>query len=234
MPTALEMIRRSMRLINVLAAGEAPVAQEQNDGLTTLNAMLDSWSINKLNVYALQEDTHTLVAGTATYTIGSGATINTDRPLEIQRAFVRRGTVDYPLDIIGDKYYAEVPDKTVTGTPEELYYNPLYPNGSITLFPVPDVAYTLHIYQWEQLQSFTSLTTSLSLPPGYENAIVYNLAVDMAPEYGVEAPSLVMRLASKYLGDVKRKNKKPIYAGTEVVSLSDSKGTRSFNITKGY
>jgi hypothetical protein len=223
-----------MRLINVLAAGEAPVAQEQSDGLTALNSMLDSWSIDKLSVYALQEDTHTLTPGTATYTIGSGATINTARPDEIQRAFARTGTVDYPLDISGDKYYSEIPDKTVTGTPEELYYNPTYPNGTISLFPVPDIAYVLHIYQWVTLQSFTSLTTSLSLPPGYERAIVYNLAIEIAPEYGAVVSQEAIKVARESYANVKRRNKKPIYSGTETAWLSDTMGQRGFNINRGY
>ena len=43
MATALDVIRRSMRLIGALAEGEVPTAEQAADGITALQAMLGDW-----------------------------------------------------------------------------------------------------------------------------------------------------------------------------------------------
>lgn len=43
MATALDVIRRAMRLIGAIAEGEVPTAEQAADGLTSLQAMLGEW-----------------------------------------------------------------------------------------------------------------------------------------------------------------------------------------------
>ena len=64
-----------------------------------------------------------------------------------------------------------------------------------------------------QLTQFANLTTALSLPPGYERAIVTNLAVKIAPYFSdaIVSPAVAIE-ASQTLGDIKRTNIRPILA----------------------
>jgi hypothetical protein len=48
--TVRDRIKRAMRLIGAAATGETPSADELADGLTALNAMLSSWSLESLLV----------------------------------------------------------------------------------------------------------------------------------------------------------------------------------------
>ena len=43
MTTARDLITQSLRTLGVLHSGETPSAEEANDGLTSLNQMLNSW-----------------------------------------------------------------------------------------------------------------------------------------------------------------------------------------------
>jgi hypothetical protein len=43
MTTARELITQSLRTLGVLHSGETPSAEEANDGLTSLNQMLNAW-----------------------------------------------------------------------------------------------------------------------------------------------------------------------------------------------
>ena len=87
MATAQDIINRSLRLIGVLGSGESPTGAEGVDALASLNAMLEVWRNDRLMVYSIDRVEFTsLVASTQTYTIGSGATINVERPLKIERA----------------------------------------------------------------------------------------------------------------------------------------------------
>jgi hypothetical protein len=233
MATANDLIRRSLRILGVLASGETPEASEANDGLTAVNAMLDSWQTDRLKVYALQEDSFTLTGGDGEYTIGAGGDINVTRPEKIESAFIRSSNIDYYLEPVGEQAYNQIPDKTTQSLPDVFYYNSAYPLGTIKLYPVPDSAYALHVTQWTHLQSFATLADTFALPSGYEDAIVFNLAKRLAPEYGVMLSMDVKEQAAETLAAIKRKNiGQPKYANSETVSLGSS-GRGGFDITRG-
>jgi hypothetical protein len=87
----------------------------------------------------------------------------------------------------------------------------------INLFPVPSASYTL-FYTWETNQvTFAALTTSLSMPIGYERAFVLNLALEMmsAGFPCLLADKETMRLiqnASEAKANIKRTNIKEVIA----------------------
>ena len=75
--TALDLIKRALRLLGVEASGETPGVNESTEALNVLNMMLDQWSLEKLMVYTLTNNLFTVTAGVTTYTMGpagSGAT----------------------------------------------------------------------------------------------------------------------------------------------------------------
>jgi hypothetical protein len=53
MATALDIIRRSMRLIGALAEDELPTAAQSDDGLAALQAMLGEWETRGLKLGAV-------------------------------------------------------------------------------------------------------------------------------------------------------------------------------------
>lgn len=69
--TAQDIITGALRNINVLAAGETPSASDSADALQVLNDLLESWSIDHLNVYSVVENILTFTPGQYQYTIGN-------------------------------------------------------------------------------------------------------------------------------------------------------------------
>lgn len=191
-----------MRKAGVLSKAETPPADEVADALASLNAMLSSWATEGLAVPSRTTDSLVLTAGTGTYTIGTGGTINTVRPVYIVSAYTRSGTVDTPLQIITDDDYAAIDTKSDTGTPELLNYTNAYPLGTINLYPVPSAADTLYLISEKKLAAY-ALTDTVALPEGWERAIVYNLAVEIAPEYGVAIPQEAAAIAAISLANIK-------------------------------
>ena len=106
MTTALGIITSAMRKIGAIGKGESPSADEAVDGLEMLNDLLASLSNDSLVVYARTFESFTLQGGVSAYTIGSGATFSTVRPVKIVSAYVRDGGIDTPLEIVTDEQYA--------------------------------------------------------------------------------------------------------------------------------
>ena len=197
MTTALDLIKRARRLNRTLGAGEIISAEESANGLTALNAMMDAWSVQRLFVYQITEDSAALVAGTASYTIGASGVINTTRPERIEpSSYVRLNGVDFNLSVMTDAEYNSISSKTTQGLPAGIYYSRAVPLGTLFFYPVPDAAYTLKLRSWKRLQTFAALPDVLALPAGYEEAIVFSLAETLAAEDGIEPSMTVVRKAA--------------------------------------
>lgn len=219
MPSAQEMIRQAYEISGILGEVDDLSAANAQFGLTRLNAMLDSWRTDRLFCYQLLEESFALTANQGSYTIGSGADFDTDRPLDIlDPCYVRENNIDYPVQVVTKTAFKRIVAKsTVTSNyPEELFYEPAFPTGTILLYPVPSAANTLFINSLKTLQEFDTLTESLSLPPGYQEAIEYNLAIRLAAKKGFPINIENKKIAAKAIGRIKRTNDKPIVARIEI------------------
>ena len=166
--------------------------------------MLASWSNDSLMCYARVWESFPLVAGTAAYTIGTGQTFNTVRPIFIAGSYVRNVTTDTPVSVISDEIYnQQIMQKDTQGIPEMLNLDNAFPYGTIRLFPVPSSAYTLFLLTEKQLSSFT-LNQTVSLPPGWKRALIYNLPEELAGDYGQEVPASVQKIALSSKTAIKR------------------------------
>ena len=167
--TAIDLIKRSLQEIRVLAYGEPVPGDRSADALVRLNAFLESLSIEGLMIIADTEENFSLTTGTADYTWGTGGDIATARPLQIRDdAFIRSGSTDYPVLYKTLNVYRKTWRKNTSARPRIFTYNPEYPLGKLYFFPTPSSTHDFHVRTMKQLSSFALLTTSVNLAPGYE------------------------------------------------------------------
>lgn len=196
MTTTRDIVTKSLQKIGAITKNESPSADEINDGVSALNGFLGMISNESTMVYSRTIESFPVVANDGTYTIGPGGThdFTTTRPTYIVEAYLTDGVTDYPLTIISDENYAEISDKTIASTPYWLNYNNGYSHGTIKLYPVPAKAYTLNIISEKPLTTF-ALDDVIDLPPGWEMMLIYNLAVILAPEYGLPVDKSIYKIA---------------------------------------
>ena len=211
MATINDLIKASYRKLNVVGVAEDLQAEQLTEGFDTLNRMLEVWNTEKLIPYYVVREDFTLVSGTQSYTIGSGGDFDTTRPIEITQATITENTTTYPVRVIT---YSEWMDITTKGNssniPYWLYYETNYPLGKIYLYGKPSSANTLSIASYKQVGSFSNGDT-VSLPPGWEKAIVDNLAIELLPNYPSESLfPLLDRQASNSLDQLRRQGVKNI------------------------
>lgn len=202
MTTAFDIIKSAMRKAGIITKTESPSSDEIMDGLESLNSMLDSWANDALNVPARTLESFNLVGGQANYTIGVGGDFNTIRPITIIAAYTREGTIDDNLSIVSDENYAELTQKSSQGTPRLVNYTNAHPLSTIRLYPTPDSSYQLFILSEKQLGNY-SLFDTVNLPSGWIRAIVYQLAVEIAPEYGQPVSNEVAAIALESMSKIR-------------------------------
>lgn len=220
MSTARDLIKGSLRLIGAIASGETPSADEQADGLSALNDMLDSWSLERLVVPVRTREEFTV--STSPVSMGDGATLDSARPMRIDAASVIVGGVERKLDILSPEEWQAIAQKQMTSTiPLKLYAEGSSPDESINLWPIPSGPVTLVLYSWKSLGRLASANADIEFPEGYLRALRYNLAVEMAPEYGKAITDDVRAIAIEAKANIKRMNKRPVHM------ISDASGLPS-------
>jgi hypothetical protein len=207
MTTALDLIKRAQRLLNVYAIGEDPSASEAQDGLTALNSLLDSLANSNLLIYAQTLDAIPLAANQPSVTVGPTGSFVTARPVEIlESSNLTYQGVEFPLVIFTLADYNRIAVTNIGGIPSGIWPLMNNPDITITPWPLPAQAMTLNLWSNKLITSFPTLTTVLTLPPGYERMLAYLLAIEIAPEYEREPSETVVRVASQARKFLKRTN----------------------------
>lgn len=225
MATALDIIKGALRDVGAIAGGETPSSNESADALSALNNLIESWSAEGYLIYGNAIEEFSLTIAQQSYTIGSGANFNTDRPIQINKVMAKVVGQDeqIPVRLIDEIEWARITDKTSTSSiTSKLYYNPTYPNGTIYVWPVPSAASKLVLYSMKPISTFALTSTTVSFPPGYERALRKNLAVELSPEYGRAVSADLQRQALESLASVKRRNIRPTLMDNDAPTVERS------------
>ena len=207
--TAGEQINRALRLLGILAEGETPSASMSNDALMALNQMIESWNTERLSVFVTQDQVFNWPAGEITRTLGPSGDFVGLRPILLDDAtyFKAPNGVSYGIKFINQQQYDGIAVKNVTSTyPQVMWVNMGYPDVSLTVYPKPTQVLEWHLISVQELDRPATLDTQMNFPPGYLRAFTYNLAMEFAPEFGVEPSPQVQRIAMTSKRDLKRIN----------------------------
>jgi hypothetical protein len=232
--TANDQINGALRLIGMLAEGETPSAATSQDALTALNQMIDSWNTERLSVFSTQDQVFTWAPNLISRTLGPTGDFVGNRPILLDDStYFKDPTngISFGIKLINQQQYNGIAVKTVTSTyPQVMWINMEYPNIEMYIYPVPTKALEWHFVSVSEIVAPVSLSTTLTFPPGYLRAFKYNLACEIAAEFGVEPNPQVLRVAMS-----SKRNLKRINNPDDIMSLPYSiVGTRQrYNIFAG-
>ena len=189
------VLSASLRVAGItLAPGRTPSTDQSAEAIQILNRMIGSWDIDRDKIFTVEIDAYTLTPGKKTYQIGPGAADfgAALRPVEIESANIIVNTtnpvVREPVRLLTPLEWAAIQLQDITGTiPWALYNDEGNPFSTLYLYGQALAAYQLELFTWQQLQVFAATTDAVVLPPGYEHAIVWNLALLLAATYPAQA-----------------------------------------------
>lgn len=234
--TALAIITRALKLLGVLSPGESVQSEDAADGLEALNTLVDGLGTQRLTQYTTLRTTKVLTAADGSYTIGVGGDIDQQRPQtpEFTAGIIPSGlTMEYPIPVLGPLDYQRIGNKTFqSAIPGAVFYTPDHPLAVLKLWPIPNSAATLVLYTPTALTQFADLATIYTLPNGYARTLHFNLAVELAPYYGLTPTPTVASVAVQSLADIKRVN---ISQATDVLRVDDALlMTRGSDASRNY
>ena len=208
--TANDQINGALRLIGMLAEGETPSAATSQDALLALNQMIDSWSTERLSVFSTQDQVFSWTPGLIHRTLGPSGDFVGNRPIVLDDSTYFRDPasgISFGIKIINQQQYDGIAVKTVTSTyPQVIWINMDMPNINMYVYPVPTKVLEWHFISVTELVEPATLATNFVLPPGYLRAFRFNLACEIAAEFGVEPPPQVQRIAMASKRNIKRIN----------------------------
>ena len=227
------IINPALRMANIIGAEETPTAADAQDALRTLNRLIDQWAADRLKIPVVTATTFTLSASTTSFTVGSGGNVDIVRPGYIDRVQYRDSSnYDTDLPIQTQQAWMAISDKTQTATrPSCAYYEPTYAGqlGTLHLWPIATTAATGVVWHPTALAEFAATTTTLTVPLGWENFMVTQLAKKVGAAYGRQLSPLVMEDAMTAEQSVKRLNLRMQDMSFDAGALIDS-GRGSYSI----
>ena len=211
-----QVIAAALRKLTVLPSGVSPSVTQIADATVALNAMLKGYQTDGMPLWAIKEYSFVTTANVSDYLIGVGQTLNTPMPLKLLQAY-RSGTgfSKVPMNVYAKYDYNLLPLNNSEGTPVNLAYQPFSTYGTLSIWPLPmDDSNTIGIRYQRPFEDMVSASDDFDFPSYWMEAIIYGLAVRLAPEYGtsLEERQLLLKEASTF-------REQALSFGTEEASL---------------
>ena len=215
--TVQQLITASLQDLRIIQTGETASADDSTFALSRLNDWINSLATEDLTVYTITRKTWTLSTA-ASYTIGSGGTIDVARPtgpmaisnIGFQDTSVSP-VIEYNLGpVLTEDGYAAIAQKALTSVyPQNFYYNPTYTSGLGVIIPYPiPTSTTLQgvIYVQTPVEEFTALSDTIALPPGYRRFLRLGLAKELSSAFDAGLTPELQMAAMEAKADIKRAN----------------------------
>ena len=198
-----DILDDALMYIGCYGPSETVSTDDQTFALRICNRALDGWSARKLSPIGIKSVNY-ILTGLGVYPFGPGLTwAATTRPIKIKAASViSYNGVEKEAKIVSAEEWAAIPDKTRTGVyVEAVFWDGGFPTGNISLSPMPATgAFWLRTY--EAITDFINLTDTVSLPPGYERALVIALALELCIPFQRPIPDGLPQLAQQAMMDI--------------------------------
>lgn len=228
MTTVRELVRDALIEIGVADSSNEPASEMSEHARRCLNRVLGKWSQRKL----LRPTTYTVtvpLAGAASYTIGPSGAIVATRPIAVDAAtYTTTDGAETPIErLTAAEWFAEVRDKAVTGAPDAVFYSATDANGTLYVTPIGNSG-SVRLLCRAVIASYASLNDSITLPDGYEEALMLATAEAVSSSYEkAVAPDLLRRLTAATRA-IKTANHEPVLMDT-TADLA-----YGFDIERGY
>jgi hypothetical protein len=216
--TVSDLIAEALSHIGVFQ-GDPLSAADIQSAFFTLNAIVDAWGADDCAIFDTSTLSFATIVGKQAYTIGTANTNDWVAPL-LPPEFTRVGvvmaaqtTLELAVDILTLDQWASIGLKAMQST---IITGMWADFGSaahtLNFWPVPSAACTIKLYVPQPVSTFTATSNTVVLPPGYLEALTFELAIKCSSKFGAQIPSWLPAAWSEAKARIKGANFEPIDA----------------------
>jgi len=153
-------------------------------GMRKLTDLINLWQTQGLKLWLNVDTSITLVAGTATYTLGPSGTVDMTKPLRVIEAYYADANgVRRPLTPLAWADYVRLSTVNQSGSINSYFVNKQATQLSVLFWPAPDATAATgvgHLVLQTQVTNFISLTETMNFPLEWRIALRWGLADELA------------------------------------------------------
>lgn len=219
--TVADIVYAGARIAGILGAPQRGMSgSEISDAISCLNALIDSWEIDPLMIWAEKILQFNLNTNQQVYTIGidpagvlPAADFPVDRPDKITHANIITQIsggqpVRTPMELLNsDGWSAIQVQATGSSIPQGLYDDYASPYSNLYFWPYPNASAAVEMYVWQRISQFSLVTDTFQMPSGYRRALEYNLAVDLSTRWRtMPLDPMVLAIAKETRSEIQAHN----------------------------
>jgi len=186
------------------ASGQTIISVTSTSGFTNSDTILivqDDGTLHASTVSSFVTNDTVTIADATTAAASSGNkvyvyTTEAPRPLKIISARRLNSGNEIQMFELSREEYFSYANKTATGIPTQFFYDPQRGTGKAYLWPTPSSVDDVIRYTYlDELEIVSANTDTTDFPQEWMEYLVYNLAIRIAPLYGVQPDPAVMATA---------------------------------------
>lgn len=199
-----QIISLALRKLGVLEIGSTPDTDTVDAAAMSFNLLIKQLSTEGLKLWKVSELIVPLTANKTSYILGGASSdlmydslapsvAITDKPLKVVQGFYRNTqispNIDTPVMVISKQEYNTLGSKASTGVANTIFYDVKSLNGILYVYLTPDTYSStnleMHLVAQMPLNDISLSTDIPDFPNEWMNCLVWNLADQLALEYGV-------------------------------------------------
>lgn len=178
-----QIIQAALRKLSAISEGQTPSTQNYSDAQIAMNLILSQFRSLGMPLWARVEYTFTPTA--SSYNIGFGQTLDTAFPVKLLQAYRTETNTKIDMDLVSKEEFNILPGGS-SGSPIKVSYQPYVNYGTVYMWPTPSSTNTSTVtLVYNRSLSYVSASTDIiDMPEEWYQALVFALAVSLAPEWG--------------------------------------------------
>jgi len=168
----------------LIGVGQTVNGEQIVMGMRKLTDLINLWQTQGLKLWLNVDTSITLVAGTATYTLGPSGTVDMTKPLRVVEAYYADANgIRRPLTPLAWADYVRLSTVNQSGSVNSYFVNKQVTLLSVLFWPAPDTTAatgTGHLVLQTQVTNFISLTETMNFPLEWRIALRWGLADELA------------------------------------------------------
>lgn len=212
--TVFDIIQQALLNVGAISFGESIEPAVSKMSIMQMNGILRKWSGSYMNYRVFD---HTFTTSTNTPVITMGNTVDgefptptvgdiDERPASIDQVDIIMGTLTFPVRIKTYQEYTKIPVKNVTSIPTDCYYKDGIPFSELWFFPAIPASYGVRVVGKAYLTQYSNVADLVTLPLEYSEALIYSLALKLAPMFGQNPSEGLIYLANSSMKHIKQRN----------------------------